>query len=143
MDDERKFGPVLHKLTFGQAIELDMLTDYQVVVVGVDEPMVRNWIADGEIISTGKDHTTDARTLAAKIAVLKAIKDYDLNASDFVSRKYSTRERFCSGGRASLRDYRGRAKAFLERFGQNMLMELCQPGKRRDLIQQPKRAGWF
>ena len=78
MDDERKFGPVLHKLTFGQAIELDMLTDYQVVVVGVDEPMVRDWIADGEIISTGKDHITDARTLAAKIAVLKAIKDYDL-----------------------------------------------------------------
>ena len=78
MDDERKFGPVLHKLTFGQAIELDMLTDYQVVVVGVDEPMVRDWIADGEIISAGKDHITDARTLAAKIAVLKAIKDYDL-----------------------------------------------------------------
>ena len=78
MDDESKFGPVLHKLTFGQAIEMDMLTDYQVVVVGVDEPMVRDWIADGEIISTGKDHTTDARTLAAKIAVLKAIKDYDL-----------------------------------------------------------------
>ena len=78
MDDESKFGPVLHKLTFGQAIEMDMLTDYQVVVVGVDEPMVRDWIANGEIISTGKDHTTDARTLASKIAVLKAIKDYDL-----------------------------------------------------------------
>ena len=78
MDDEAKFGPVIHKLTFGQAIEMDMLTDYQVVVVGVDEPMVREWIADGEIVSFGKDKQADARTLAAKIAVLKAIKDYDL-----------------------------------------------------------------
>jgi superfamily II DNA or RNA helicase len=78
MDDEAKFGPVVHKLTFGQAIEMDMLTDYQVVVVGVDEPMVREWIAEGEIVSYGDENHTDARTLAAKIAVLKAIKDYDL-----------------------------------------------------------------
>ena len=78
MDDEAKFGPVVHKLTFGQAIEMDMLTDYQVVVVGVDEPMVREWIAEGEIVSYGDGNHTDARTLAAKIAVLKAIKDYDL-----------------------------------------------------------------
>jgi superfamily II DNA or RNA helicase len=78
MDDETKFGPVVHKLTFGQAIEMDMLTDYQVVVVGVDEPMVREWIAEGEIVSYGDENHTDARTLAAKIAVLKAIKDYDL-----------------------------------------------------------------
>jgi len=78
MDDEAKFGPVVHKLTFGQAIELGKLTDYQVVVVGVDEPMVREWIMEGEIVSYGDDNQTDARTLAAKIAVLKAIKDYDL-----------------------------------------------------------------
>ena len=32
------FGPVLHRLTFGQAIELDLLSDYQVVVVGIDDP---------------------------------------------------------------------------------------------------------
>jgi superfamily II DNA or RNA helicase len=79
MDDEAKFGPVIHKLTFGQAIEMDMLTDYHVVVVGVDEPMVREWIAEGEIVSYGDENHADARTLAAKIAVLKAIKDYDLN----------------------------------------------------------------
>ncbi len=44
MDNEAVFGPVVHKLTFGQAIAQDLLTDYQVVIVGVDEPMVREWI---------------------------------------------------------------------------------------------------
>ena len=34
MDDEAVFGPVLHRLSFGEAIERDLLSDYQVVVVG-------------------------------------------------------------------------------------------------------------
>ena len=78
MDNEAVFGPVIHKLTFGQAIEQELLTDYQVVIVGVDEPMVRELIENYEIVSTDPDNQTDARTLAAKIGLIKAIKDYDL-----------------------------------------------------------------
>jgi len=78
MDCEAVFGPVIHKLTFGQAIEQELLTDYQVVIVGVDEPMVREWIENYEIVSADADNQTDARTLAAKIGMLKAVKDYDL-----------------------------------------------------------------
>jgi superfamily II DNA or RNA helicase len=78
MDNEAVFGPVVHKLSFGEAIERELLTDYQVVIVGVDEPMVREWIERGEIVATDPDNQTDARTLAAKIGLIKAIKDYDL-----------------------------------------------------------------
>ena len=78
MDNEAVFGPVVHKLTFGHAIEQELLTDYQVVIVGVDEPMVREWIENYEIVSTDPDNQTDARTLAAKIGLLKAVKDYGL-----------------------------------------------------------------
>ena len=78
MDDETVFGPVIHQLTFGQAIQDELLNDYQVVIVGVDEPMVKQWIDNYEIVATNPDETTDARTLAAKIGMLKAIKDYDL-----------------------------------------------------------------
>ena len=78
MDNVAAFGPVIHKLTFGEAIERELLTDYQVVIVGVDEPTVREWIKDEEIVSTAPDSQTDARTLAAKIGLIKAIKDYDL-----------------------------------------------------------------
>jgi hypothetical protein len=55
-----------------------LLNDYQVVIVGVDEPMVREWIEDYEIVASDPDNPTDARTLAAKIGLIKAIKDYDL-----------------------------------------------------------------
>ena len=78
MDDEKVFGSVLHKLTFGKAIQDSHLTDYQVVIIGVDEPMVKQYIDEQEIIAINTDETTDARTLATKIGLLKAIKDYDL-----------------------------------------------------------------
>ncbi|MDA7760328.1 Helicase associated domain protein [Amylibacter sp.] len=78
MDDEKVFGSVLHKLTFGKAIQDGHLTDYQVVIIGVDEPMIKQYIDEQEIIAINSDETTDARTLAAKIGLLKAIKDYDL-----------------------------------------------------------------
>ena len=81
MDDETVFGPVLHKLTFGQAIDYKpepLLNDFQVVIVGVDQPMVREWITNYEIVATDPDKHTDARTLAAKIGLIKAVKDYDL-----------------------------------------------------------------
>ena len=81
MDNEAVFGPVIHKLTFGQAIYYEpepLLNDYQVVIVGVDEPMVREWIENYEIVSTDPENQTDARTLATKIGMLKAVKDYDL-----------------------------------------------------------------
>lgn len=78
MDDEAVFGPVLHTLTFGQAIAEDLLNDYQVVIVGVDQPMIKEWIENQELLGVNPNNVTDARTLAAKIGLLKAIKDYDL-----------------------------------------------------------------
>ena len=51
MDDSYLFGEVLYQLKFSDAIEKDLLTDYQVVVVGVDDPMVNKQILRRELIS--------------------------------------------------------------------------------------------
>ncbi|OKL49873.1 damage-inducible protein [Boudabousia liubingyangii] len=40
MDDESIYGPVFHKLGFGQAVALGLLTDYKVVVLAVPEEEV-------------------------------------------------------------------------------------------------------
>jgi hypothetical protein len=37
MDDEAKFGKVFHRLRFREAIKRELLTDYQVAIVGVDD----------------------------------------------------------------------------------------------------------
>ncbi len=78
MDDEEKFGPILHKLTFGEAIERDLLSDYIVFVVGVDEDTYRKYLEQGELVTTDGDHVKDARTLARHIGLAKAIRKQDL-----------------------------------------------------------------
>ncbi|AXH95974.1 DEAD/DEAH box helicase [Ornithinimicrobium avium] len=40
MDDEEVFGPELHRLSFGEAVSRDLLTDYKVLVLAVDEASV-------------------------------------------------------------------------------------------------------
>jgi len=108
MDNAALFGEVLYALPFGKAIERKLLTDYRVVIIGVDDPTIAQWIANRELVSLSpplppgeawpvlslskegegafhnqKDqpnHTrqTDSESLAAQIGLLKAIKDYDL-----------------------------------------------------------------
>ena len=40
MDDEALFGPEFHRLGFGEAVAADLLTDYKVLVLAVDETVV-------------------------------------------------------------------------------------------------------
>ena len=40
MGDETYYGPELHRLGFGEAVEADLLTDYKVLVLAVDEQYV-------------------------------------------------------------------------------------------------------
>jgi len=81
MDDESIFGPVLHQLTFGQAIENDppLLTDYRVVVVGVNSESVKEMIEERALVKTEDGLEGDARSLAIQVGLAKAIRDYDLN----------------------------------------------------------------
>ncbi len=100
MDNAALFGEVLYALPFGKAIERKLLTDYRVVIIGVDDPTIAQWIANRELVSLslprplgegggeGAFHNqkgqpsspreTDSESLAAQIGLLKAIKDYDL-----------------------------------------------------------------
>jgi superfamily II DNA or RNA helicase len=78
MDDEAVFGKVLHSLPFGEAIKRGLLTDYQVVIIGVDNPTISAWIENRELVTTESGIEKDAESLAAQIGLLKAYKDYDL-----------------------------------------------------------------
>ncbi len=60
MDDEEKFGNVLHRLTFGQAIERDLLSDYQVVVVGVSDKEAHDLAERGAFVTRDGESVTDA-----------------------------------------------------------------------------------
>lgn len=78
MDDEKKYGPVFHQLTFGQAIKQDLLSDYQVVIISASEKE-RKMAEEAVLVRTNEGLFTDARTFAAQIGLAKAIKKYDLH----------------------------------------------------------------
>lgn len=78
MDDEAKFGPVFHHLSFGSAIEQDLLTDYQVLVVGVTEKSIREAIEKNQLLKLSCDNIVDTQSLAIRAALLQAIDKYAL-----------------------------------------------------------------
>ena len=80
-------------LGFAEAIERDLLTDYQVVVVGVDDATYRDWAQRGRFVTIDGTKVTDARTLAGQIGLAKAMRRYDLHRTiTFHSRVKRARE---------------------------------------------------
>ncbi len=93
MDDAAKFGPVFHRLSFGEAIERDLLTDYQVAIVGVDDATYREWAKRGALVTRDGKQVDSAATLAGQIGLAKAMRKYDLRrVISFHSRVKRARE---------------------------------------------------
>ena len=93
MDDAAKFGPVFHRLPFGEAIERDLLTDYKVVVVGVDDKTYHEWAEKGTLVTRDGKQIDNAATLAGQIGLAKAMRKYDLRrVISFHSRVKRARE---------------------------------------------------
>ena len=78
MDDEEKFGKVFHRLTFREAIERNLLTDYQVAIIGVDNTTYRDWAEKAWFITIDGKEVTDARAVAGQIGLAKAMRRYNL-----------------------------------------------------------------
>lgn len=78
MDDGDKFGHILHKLSYSEAIQQDLLSDYRVVIIGVDDPTYREYAEQGAFVTTDGEHISNARILASQIAVGKAMRKYGL-----------------------------------------------------------------
>lgn len=73
MDDPATFGPVAHRLPFGAAIGTGLLADYRLLVLGADEQAAA---AVDQRVLVDAGITTDARTLAAALAVLRLARDH-------------------------------------------------------------------
>ena len=76
MSDEKSFGRRFHTLSFGEAIKRDLLTDYRVLIVGVDNDRIKEWIENRRLVATDTELTTDARSLAAQIGLLERFHDW-------------------------------------------------------------------
>src|SRR5258708_649125 len=78
MNYETSLEKRFHHLTFVEAITREQLTDYRVLIVGVDNERVKEWIENRRLVATDSGFATDARSLAGQIGLLKAIKEWNL-----------------------------------------------------------------
>ena len=79
MDDISQFGPVLHELNFGDAIAKNVLSDYQVVVIGITDNQVAEQVQRRKLLSDKSlNKPIDAKSLGAIIGISRAIEEYDL-----------------------------------------------------------------
>jgi superfamily II DNA or RNA helicase len=93
MDEEATFGTVFHRLSFGDAIKRELLTDYQVAVVGVDDATYWEWAGKGMLVTRDGVKVDDAGTLAGQIGLAKAMRKYKLRRTiSFHSRVKRARE---------------------------------------------------
>ena len=78
MDDHTKFGEVFHRLSFGEAIERKLLTDYQVAIIGVDDATYHEWTQRGTFVTIDGKTPTPANKVAGQIGLAKAMHRFNL-----------------------------------------------------------------
>lgn len=76
MDDRALFGPVIHHLSFAQAIDQRLLCPYQVAVIPIDDDEVHELIKRRRIVTADGDHNLEAAALATQIACARAMRRF-------------------------------------------------------------------
>ncbi len=79
MDDENTYGKVFHEYNFGKAIEQKVIADYKIIIAGIEEKDLFEWISlNKDLVTIDAQDETNANTLFTQILVAKAIKEYPI-----------------------------------------------------------------
>jgi superfamily II DNA or RNA helicase len=81
MDDEAIYGPIFHRYEFGDAIKDGVISDYKVILAGIQEKELYEWIKQNQDIGLNQDSEefrTGAFTLFTQILLAKALKEYPM-----------------------------------------------------------------
>jgi predicted helicase len=88
MDDPDVYGEVFTQMTFKEAIDQQLLTDYKVITIDVAKKEIADFIRENKLVELDSKWgtETEARSLAAMIALRKAMKAFPIrNAVSFHS----------------------------------------------------------
>jgi predicted helicase len=88
MDDEDIYGDTFAQMSFKEAIEMELLTDYKVITIDVKKSEIAEFIKDNNLVQLNDKwkKETEARSLASMLALRKAMKIFPIkNAVSFHS----------------------------------------------------------
>lgn len=79
MDDEGIYGPILQQFNFGDAIKEKVISDYKIIIAGIEEKELYDWIKKNkDLISEDLQRETKAFTLFTQVLVAKCFKEYPI-----------------------------------------------------------------
>ena len=80
MDDDDVYGETFSYMTFKEAIESDLLTDYKIITIDIKKSEISDFIKENNLVQlNGKwKKETEARSLASMLALRKAMKSFDI-----------------------------------------------------------------
>ena len=79
MDDEDKFGPTFHSLSFASAVRQGLLVDYKVIVLAIDEAHINRRLQN---LLSSEDNDLRVDDAAKIVGCWKALSRYDLDGDD-------------------------------------------------------------
>jgi superfamily II DNA or RNA helicase len=88
MDDESIYGDTFTQMSFKEAIESGLLTDYKVITIDVKKSEIAEFIKENNLVQLNDKwkKETEARSLASMLALRKAMKQFPIkNAVSFHS----------------------------------------------------------
>ncbi|MEK6614567.1 MAG: DEAD/DEAH box helicase family protein, partial [Bacteroidota bacterium] len=82
MDDEATYGKTFHKYNFGDAISDEVISDYEIVVAGIQQSEYYKWIKENKdleaLVNSNAEYST-AQILFSQLILAKAIKEYPIS----------------------------------------------------------------
>lgn len=83
MDDEKSYGKTFYRYSFGTAIEQNVISDYKIVVAGVTNNEVFEWIKNNQLlVDVEKDSTeyaSSAQNIFKQLMLIKAMKAFPIH----------------------------------------------------------------
>lgn len=82
MDDEESYGKTFYRYTFGTAIEHNVISDYKIIVAGVTNNEVFNWIKSNQLLVDVEEDSTEyisgAENVFKQLMLVKAMKAFPI-----------------------------------------------------------------
>ena len=80
MDDPDDYGDVFSQMSFKEAIDQDILTDYKLITIKVDDKEISEFIQENNLVKINNKwgKVSEARSLASMIALRKAMEKYSI-----------------------------------------------------------------
>ena len=80
MDDEDVYGDTFAQMSFKEAIDLDLLTDYKIITIDIKKSEIADFIRDNNLVKLNDKwkKETEARSLASMLAMRKAMKQFNI-----------------------------------------------------------------